>query len=321
MTDLRRPHAEPLRRRWCARRALGIGLIAAVFPHGSDVFAQTGAPPKLNTNQSYIEDLTRPTVLAIDDPMAVFAFVFNSLPDRVKVYPTENYYYFTFIHRGVPYNGNLRLDASDRDEGKLHFAYSEDMAEWRRETPLTYRLLDASQGVSVEKVERFLYRVAYAGRSVLFALNDLSLVKPPADALGADEIFVGPIADESGIRFFLIFNTRLKVFLYLLDEMADVPDAFESMPRTDRILVGKRTGYAFYRDRRLPRKILIGAALINSRLNNYFDGPFDQLPDNFIEGEAFRDMLLKAEPSLKGKIDRFGGSPDGAQRHMIAPYY
>jgi len=96
MTDLRRPHAEPLRRRWCARRALGIGLIAAVFPHGSDVFAQTGAPPKLNTNQSYIEDLTRPTVLAIDDPMAVFAFVFNSLPDRVKVYPTENYYYTPF---------------------------------------------------------------------------------------------------------------------------------------------------------------------------------------------------------------------------------
>lgn len=31
--------------------------------------------------------------------------------------------------------------------------------------------------------------------------------------------------------------------------------------------------------------------------------------------------MLKAEPSLRGKIDRFGGSPDGAQRHMIAPYY
>ncbi|MGZ8397371.1 MAG: hypothetical protein ACXWVB_12205, partial [Rhodoplanes sp.] len=59
----------------------------------------------------------------------------------------------------------------------------------------------------------------------------------------------------------------------------------------------------------------------NSRVNNYFDGPFDQLPDNFIEGDAFRTMLLKAELGLKGKIDRFGGSPDGAQRHMIAPYF
>lgn len=306
-----------------ARRAGCIGVIAAAagISGPSAVFAQAGAPPRLMTNQRYIEEVTRPTELAIDDPMSVFAFIFNSLPDRVKVYPTENYFYFTFIHRGAPYNGNLRLDTSDRDEGKLHFAYSEDMAEWRNETPLTYRLLDASQGVSVEKVERFLYRVTYARRSVLFELNDLSQVKPPADALSPDETFVGPIADESGLRFFLVFNTRLKFFLYILDETAGVADAFETWPRTDRLLIGKRTGYAFYRDHRLPRKILVGVALINSRLNNYFDGPFDQLPDNFIEGEAFRNMLLKVEPSLKGKIDRFGGSPDGAQRHMIAPYY
>jgi hypothetical protein len=31
--------------------------------------------------------------LAINDPMAVFDFAFGSLPARVKVYPTENYYY------------------------------------------------------------------------------------------------------------------------------------------------------------------------------------------------------------------------------------
>ena len=60
----------------------------------------------------------RPTTLDVADPMAVFAFVLDSLPDRVKVYPTENYYYFTFTHNGVDYAGNIRLDASDRDQGK-----------------------------------------------------------------------------------------------------------------------------------------------------------------------------------------------------------
>ena len=35
----------------------------------------------------------------------------------------------------------------------------------------------------MEKIERFLYRITYAGRSVLFALNDLSQAKPPANAL------------------------------------------------------------------------------------------------------------------------------------------
>jgi hypothetical protein len=58
----------------------------------------------------------------------------------------------------------------------------------------------------------------------------------------------------------------------------------------------------------------------NSRVNNYFDGPFDQLPDNFIEGEALRNAILEVQPSLAGKIDRFGGSPDGQDRYLISPY-
>ena len=107
----------------------------------------------------------------------------------------------------------------------------------------------------------------------------------------------------------------------MLDETVKVADDFLPARRTDRILIGKRTGFAFYRDHRLDRKILIGAYEGNSRVNNYYDGPFDQLPDNFIEGDTFRDMLIQVEPGLKGQIDRFGGSPDGSQRYMIAPYF
>ena len=56
------------------------------------------------------------------------------------------------------------------------------------------------------------------------------------------------------------------------------------------------------------------------RLNNYFDGPFDQLPDNFIVGESLRDAILAVEPKLAGKIDRYGISPDGKDRFLIGPY-
>ena len=58
----------------------------------------------------------------------------------------------------------------------------------------------------------------------------------------------------------------------------------------------------------------------NSRVNNYFDGPFDQLPDNFIQGDTLRRIILEIEPALAGKIDRLGGSGDGASRYLIAPY-
>jgi hypothetical protein len=68
------------------------------------------------------------------------------------------------------------------------------------------------------------------------------------------------------------------------------------------------------------RKILIGVYEENVRVNNYLDGPFDQLPDNFIEGETLRKAILEVDPKLKGKIDRFGGTPDGEVRYSISPY-
>ena len=180
-------------------------------------------------------------------------------------------------------------------------------------------MLDASRGVTVEKVEPLAYRVSYGAKSVVFALNDLSQVKPPATALAPDEQFIGPVFDESALRFFLLFNGKLKLFLYVLDETVETADTLLPAARHDRILIGQRTGFAFYRDHQRDRKILIGAFEANVRANNYFDGPFDQMPDNFIQGEAFRQALVAVEPDLKGKIDRFGAMADGA-RYAIVPY-
>jgi len=238
----------------------------------------------------------------------------------VKVYPTENYYYFTFIHGGTPYAGNIRIELGEGDKVTVHFVYYEDLSEWRQDSPLTHVVLDSSRGVGVEKIERLVYRISYGGKNVVFALNDLSQVKPPAGALSRDEKFIGPIFDESAIRFFLVYNSKLKVFHYILDETVKVADDFFPTPRSDRILIGKRTGFAFFRDYLLDRKILVGVYEGNYRLNTYFDGPFDQLPDNFIEGETLRQAILDVSPRLKGKIDRFGSAPDGAVRYLIKPY-
>jgi len=293
-------------------------LFAAAIALANAVAAQAQDAPTLQTNQAYVEELSRPATLDMTDLMAVFGFVWTRLPERVKVYPTENYYYFGFFHNGIRYAGNIRLDASNRDDGKVVFAFFEDTSQWFEDAEVKYRILDASHGVSVEKVEPLVYRVSYQGKSVTFALNDLRGVKPPA--LGPDEIYLGPIFDESAIQFYLVFNTRLKLFHYVLNESRTVPEQFFSPPKRDRILVGKRTGFAFYKDHRLGRKILIGAFEGNMRANNYFDGPFDQLPDNFIEGEALRDAILSVRPQLKGEIDRFGASPDGSIRFNIGPY-
>ena len=70
----------------------------------------------------------------------------------------------------------------------------------------------------------------------------------------------------------------------------------------------------------MTEKELIGAFEDNILLNTYFDGPFDQLPDNFIEGESLRSAILAASPRLAGKIDRFGRALDKNIRYAIKPY-
>lgn len=298
-----------------ATAALGAAMVV------SSAAAQDADLPRLHTNEAYIAGvMTHTQKLAIDDPMAVFAYVLGSLPERVKVYPTENHYYFSFDLNGTSYAGNIKIDARLRAEGQVEFSYYEDRATWLKDAEGTGLALGPARGVTVEKLEPLAYRVTYGTKSVVFALNDLSKVKPPAAALTPDDQFIGPVFDESGVRFFFVFNAKLKSFHYILDEAVKPTDVLVPVPvGGGRILIGKRTGFAFYRDQHRDRKILIGVFHDNVVANNYLDGPFDQMPDNFIDGDSYRRAILAVEPDLKGKINRYGSLADGA-RVAVAPY-
>jgi hypothetical protein len=307
-----------------ARLSAFAAIIAAfVLPAGAAAAQQAmqqQAKPQIVTNEAMVAEVTRPATFDIKDPMAVLAYVLASLPGRVTVYPTENYYYFKFVHGGVPIAGNFRFDPRVRDKGMVQFGYYEDNADWKKDGLERALELGAKENVLIERVEDLLYRITYQGRSVEFALNDVSQRKPPASAVGPDERVIGPVFDESAVRFFLVYNAKAKVFHYILDETTPVPDELAPSSRSDRLLVGKRTGFAFYRDHRLDRKILVGVFEQNVLLNNYFDGPFDQLPDNFVEGETLRQAIVDSDPMVKGKIDRLGYFLDDEARYAISPY-
>jgi hypothetical protein len=160
--------------------------------------SQVAQVPRLETNEVYVQDLTRESTLAISDPLSVFSFVLKSLPERVKVYPTENYYYFRFLHQGTGCAGNIRLDPRDRDRGRVQFTYYRDPSEWMNitaetEVPAIEADFDRSNNVAVEKVEALASRVDYDGKSVIFARNDLSQVKLPPGARGSDEEVFGTV--------------------------------------------------------------------------------------------------------------------------------
>lgn len=315
----RRGHPGRIRAcRGAARHAWAGAALAAALTCGAGMAA--AADSLISTNQAYVEQILSSRGFDINDKKAVFAFVFKQLPEQVKVYPTEDYYYFKFNHEGASYSGNLRFQAEERDQGKVHFAYALDFTQWMPPNETAHVLFERKDGIDVDRVDAWTYRVTYEGKSVVFALNKMEGVKPPPGAISPDERYLGPIFDESAVRFFLVYNSKLKQFLYILDETGPPADILVTSQITDRILMGKRTGFAFYQDHKLNRRILIGAYDGNSQVNNYFDGPFDQLPDNFFEGDVLRNILLEIDPSMKGTIDRFGSSFDGETRYMISPY-
>jgi hypothetical protein len=303
------------------RRHICFALAAASL-YAAPAFAGEPGPdaPKLMFHQKYIEEVNKKTKLEVENPMAVFEFVMNSLPERVTVYPSENYFYFKFIHNSQTYAGNIRLDTSDRDEQNVHFAYFLEYALWWKSKDLTYKKLTPADGIKLDKISPLSYRLTYKDKSVIFDISDLSKQKPPSGMVSRDEVFIGPTEDDSGIRFFLLFNQKLKLFLFVLNENEPVPDVFYPVKVSSSITVGGRTGFAFYKDKKLDRKILIGVFEGNSMVNNYFDGPFDQLPDNFVQGDEMAKAVVAIDPSLKGKVDRFGADPKGDERFAVNPY-
>jgi hypothetical protein len=296
-------------------------IVLALVLWGATPSAEAVADaPRVNLNQHYIESVNAAGTVDIEDPVDVFKTVLHALPPRVTVYPTENYFYFNFHESGVKYAGNVRLDASDRDRGIVHFAYFRDYTEWGRGGDMVYRALDATSGVRLERIGPLLYRLTFESKSVEFALNDLSTVTPPEGFLRPGESYLGPVYDESGVQFYFVFNAGLRKFYYFLNEHVTASETYRTSSYSRRILIGERTGFAYFRDRFRDRKILIGVYESNSNTNNYFDGPFDQLPDNFLKGDELRQAILAVKPDLAGKIDRFGNSPDGSERYYIGPY-
>ncbi len=279
----------------------------------------------LATNQQTIEKL-KSTVLDINDIDANFETVFHSLADRVMVYPTENYYYFSMKDQGSEIWGNFRLDSIDREEGIISFAYYQVVPNseyYYNHNNLWHKEYSAKDGVEVKKLDKLTYSVSYRGKTKIFELNNLEQKMPP-DKLTPDEEFVSRMQDESGFQFYMVFNRKINWFYYILDEREPLPDILH--PYGKDIYLGRLSEFAFYSDKEFDRKILFAIAERNVIRNNYYDGPFDQLADNFIDVDKFEKLVVQAYPFFKGKVKGRGDFVDENGRRKnsrisISPYH
>jgi hypothetical protein len=251
--------------------------------------------------------------LDLQDRMAVLSAVWAALPAEVTVHPTENYCYWQMQAQGRELRGNLRLASGQREKGFLNFGYAE-WVEFPGETEPDAALtvsgqLGAADGVTVKCPDHFTAEVTFREKKVRFRLQQIPQTPPQQFQPGADEVFIQRTQDESGCRFFLMFDQRANCFFWVLNEEETVPDSFHSL--APDIVAGRRTGFIFWQQP--GRKVLAAVRKLSVQRNDYCDGPFDQLADNYARETNIQQWMERALPPVRGRIDVYGyftGTPN-----------
>lgn len=265
-------------------------------------------------NEGYYKD-----EVDLEDVDAYFWHIFSRLPEEVTIYPSENYFYFIDYIAGRQIWGNIRLPAGRRERGVVSFGYSE-FSEFPS-NPGNYvsrsKYFTEGDGLSIKSKDPFTWQVSYNKKDVTFHLHKLSIEPPKSFALKTNEVFIQRNFDESGMQFFLLFNTTGNYFFWVMNEEEIVPDEFIQLDKD--ILVGRRTGFAFWIDpERKPRKVLATVRKISVTRNDYYDGPFDQLADNYVDHNKISLWMERAIPSIKGRIDKYGYYTDVERPSRVA---
>lgn len=301
---------------------LAVSTAAALYL-GLDTNVRRNLNNGLITNNSYINGLyTNWNTIQTDK---VFQYVFRNLDDEVTIYPSENYYYFNLSLRGKMLSGSFHLDVRTRDSGVIEFGFVEKFqdrtAAVGQYRPGWNRLFGPDEGVQVSKVNDYRYKATFEGKTVTFNLYNGDTARPVKARLMSDEEYVGPSFDESGLRFFLLFNKTINRLYWVLNEDGYVAEDFTRV--NDHLTMGDRTEFIFYKDSVNNRKILVGVHGLNVGHNNWFDGPFDQLPDNLVKaGKVELRKYLEAHFRYQpGGLDIYGNfTGKGEGRAGVCPY-
>ena len=270
-------------------------------------------------NENFISELSAGNREDACDYTEVLPQLLSQIGSEANIYPSENYYYFTFNRAGSLFSGSLRLSSDRRDNGEIDYICYEAYRSWVQsgDEIRVIKHLSSVDDVTVEKLSPLSYMVEYGGLQTRFSLHQLDHTTAGSKLL-KNEIRVGRSQDESGAAFELIFNSTINDFYFLLDLTNGAPDQFvKSAPNT---VISRRTGFVYYYNPTNERYLLVAVNRREAILNSPFDGPSDHLPENdYIEIE-FWDYVHKAYPDMIGKHTPGGTISADGMIFSIMPY-
>ena len=186
------------------------------------------------------------------------------------------------------------------------------------------KVFNAPDGVFVRERSRFVWEVEHEGKTVAFKFNELRQDRPRLFALDQREVFVQRTFDESGLQFFLLFDRDHNHFVWVLNEEEIVPELLFEIEDNPDFVMGAKSGFVFWIDREHgSRKVLSAIRRASVQRNDYYDGPFDQLADNYARETNVSEYMQRAYPNARDNVDEFGYYLDQvrALRVGISPYY
>jgi len=254
-------------------------------------------------NQNFIESVNSKSIY-INNFNRVLSFVISKMDDNITVYPTEGYYYFEFMNNGEKIRGNLRFDFIDRDKGEATFAYFKEIN--RSNNKYFFKVLNRKNGFILTKTDKFKYHLKYKNFKKDITIYDAKKELANLPKFLKNENYIGPIFDESGIRFHFVYDNVAKTFLYILNTTLGFSETYSAIDRDNNLLIGNRTKFIYFNDKKRKRYILVGVEKKNIDSNSYYDGPFDQLPDSFMDGKKLKSYIIDYDPSVKNLITDFG---------------
>lgn len=259
----------------------------------------------IQTNQSMIESLNKHDALDIDNIDAVFQFVLENTPQEITIYPSEGYYYFNFHHQGNLIKGNIRFGIEHRDKGILSFIYFYHVAGQERSDFKTKHktYTPNHDSYALQSIEKDHYSLTFKTHKKMVVINQLTPDTAFTQKLEKQGFEINlPMMDESGIVFYLTFHPGTNEFYFINDRSKD-DEYYYTYQNMLKIGARSRFAYLPFNDDML---ILVGVSMDNVFQNNYYDGPFDQLPDQAIQHIDFKSYLEKMDKSLEGKINNYG---------------
>lgn len=248
-----------------------------------------------------------------DSPKTVLLKVLRESPEDCVVWPSERYWYFQFADGPILISGNLRF--VDIEQGILHIGYF-DADDTTNQRTASFGL---SEGVAVNWDESSRVATVAMGNLTRRFQLDSYLLPAPRIPLFIGERLVSRVQDESGHSFILVFLEGASQFYYLLEPGRSLPERIVPVKSSLPIEIGMDSRFVFLLDSRTNRRTLVGVLASNIRRNNYFDGPFDQVPPRL----PLRDRLERAYPyvALRGGVDEYGNFNHlPGQRVAISPY-